>query len=76
MTDIDSRVYTKVKVDECPDANGHWTIRFDDGTPNGDTDQQPIATVYSKANADTIAAAINSPKLACFMEGAMAKVTF
>jgi hypothetical protein len=33
-------------VDECPNDSGHWTIRFADGSPNGDTDRQPIATVY------------------------------
>ena len=36
----------KLKLDECHDSNGHYTIRVDDGTPNGDTSIQPIATVY------------------------------
>lgn len=41
-------------VDECPDAYGHWTIRIADGTPNGNTDEQPIATVYNLENAKQI----------------------
>jgi hypothetical protein len=38
---------TKIKwqIDNCPDAKGFWTIRPYDGTENGDTSQQPIATV-------------------------------
>lgn len=32
-----SHSYTKVKVDPCQDANGFYTVRFDDGTENGDT---------------------------------------
>lgn len=43
-------------VDEQPDANGNSTIRIDDGSLNGDTTQQPIATVYSP-DAELIAAA-------------------
>jgi hypothetical protein len=43
--------------DVCLDANGFHTIRQDDGTPNGDTDTQPIATAYTAANARLIAAA-------------------
>lgn len=48
-------------VDECPDAYGHWTIRPDDGTPNGDTEAEVIATVYDEDDARRIAAA---PELA------------
>jgi hypothetical protein len=44
-------------ADECFDASGFITIRVADGTPNGDADEQPIATVYSEAHARLIAAA-------------------
>lgn len=51
-------------VDECPGSLGHWTIREADGTPNGDTDAYPIATVYTQptggegeANAKLVATA-------------------
>lgn len=33
-------------VDDCPDALGFSTIRVDDGTPNGDTEGDVIATIY------------------------------
>ncbi len=33
-------------IDSCPDANGYWTIRNDDGSIHGDTNSEPIATVY------------------------------
>jgi hypothetical protein len=33
------------------------TIRLADGTPNGDTGSQPIATVYNRSNGQLIAAA-------------------
>lgn len=38
----------KWTIDECPDANGNTTIRTYDGTPNGDTEAEPIATVYGE----------------------------
>jgi hypothetical protein len=41
-------------VDPCHDANECWTIRFDDGSTNGDTDSQPIATIYDRHVADLI----------------------
>ena len=41
-------------VDECPDANGHWTIRLADGSPNGNTEAEPIATVFDRQEADFI----------------------
>lgn len=44
-------------ADEQPDAYGYGTIRPCDGTENGDTSAQPIATVYEYANARLIAAA-------------------
>ena len=45
------------QVDGCPDAHGFWTIRPADGSEHGDTDAQPIATVYRERDADMIAAA-------------------
>ena len=33
------------KIDECPDANGNWTLREADGTEHGNT-ETCIATVY------------------------------
>jgi hypothetical protein len=42
----------RLTVDECVDANGHWTIRPADGTPNGDIDAQPIATFYVLEHAE------------------------
>lgn len=33
------------KIDECPDANGNWTLREADGTKHGNT-ETCIATVY------------------------------
>lgn len=47
-------------VDECPDAQGHWTIRVADGSANGDTDAEPIATVYAEASAARIVACVNA----------------
>lgn len=49
-----------ITVDKCPDANGHLTLRFADGTANGNTEAQPIATVYEQADADFIAQAWNA----------------
>jgi hypothetical protein len=51
--------YTQVPwtVDECPDANGLMTIRKADGSPNGDLDSDPIATVIDDNDASLIAAA-------------------
>jgi hypothetical protein len=48
---------TKWTVDVAPDAAGFRTIRPADGTCYGDTDQQPIATVYTEQHAPLIAAA-------------------
>lgn len=42
----------KWTVDPICDANGTYTIRVDDGSENGSTDVQPIATVYNKNVAD------------------------
>ena len=49
----------KLQVDECPDANGCWTLRPHDGTPNGDLIAQPIATVYDRLHALQIVEIIN-----------------
>ena len=42
-------------VDECPDAHGNLTIRVADGSPNGNTELEPIATVFDPANAPLVA---------------------
>jgi len=55
MEEMES-VMTRWTVDECPDARGFWTIRRADGTPNGNTEAPPIATVYGLALAETIVA--------------------
>ena len=47
-------------VDECADYRGFETIRVADGTPNGNTGMQPIATVYNEANAALIVKAVNA----------------
>jgi hypothetical protein len=49
-----NRVMQKWVVDECSDASGNWTIRIDNGTPNGDTEAQVVATVYGLALAEHI----------------------
>ena len=36
-------------VDDCPDGEGYDTIRLADGTANGNTEAQPIATAYTHA---------------------------
>lgn len=51
-------------VDECEDALGNLTIRRADGTPNGDTEHDIIATVYGD-DARLIALA---PELAAFAQ--------
>ena len=65
MNKLDSelnRIKKKWIVDECPDAHGNWTIRIDNGTPNGDTEADVVATVYGQALAETIVAEHNSFK--------------
>ena len=49
----------KLVVDECPDAFGFWTVRVDDGTPNGDIEEKPIATFYNLELANVMVAAYN-----------------
>lgn len=47
-------------VDECEDADKHFTIRPADATVNGDTSAQPIATVYDRSHAERIVACVNA----------------
>jgi hypothetical protein len=49
-----------IVVDECPDTNGHLTIRWADGSDNGDLERQPIATVYDMDDAQAIVDAWNA----------------
>lgn len=46
--------YSDWIVDNCPDAQGFWTIRLDDATLNGNTDSQPVATVFDRNIAELI----------------------
>ena len=46
-------------VDEFDDDNGFQTIRIADGSPNGDTESQPVATAYGDANAEHIVRCVN-----------------
>lgn len=50
----------RLTADECPDANGFITLRSYDGTANGDTGEQPIATVYDQDHAEFIVQACNA----------------
>lgn len=52
------------KIDECLSPGGFYTIRPYDGTPNGNTEAQPIATVYREEDARLIAAAPDLLKVA------------
>ena len=51
-------------VDDCPDSFGNDTVRPSDGTENGDTSAEPIATVYrsegGEDNSAFIVRAVNS----------------
>lgn len=43
----------RLQIDDCPDADGFTTIRPElPGSPHGDTDAQPIATVYEIEDAN------------------------
>ena len=44
-------------IDACEDACGNLTVRRADGTEHGNTEQEPISTVYSPHDASLIAAA-------------------
>ena len=39
------------QIDECPDARGFYTIRPEDGTSHGNTEESPVATVYTEEHA-------------------------
>ena len=47
-------------VDPCPDANGFHTIRIADGSEHGNTEEQPIATVFEREIADHIVTTHNN----------------
>lgn len=49
-----NRVTAKWIVDPACDAYGNWTIRVDDGSVHGDTEEEPVATVYGRGLADHI----------------------
>ncbi len=49
----------KLQVDECPDANGNFTIRPYDGSPNGDIYADTIGTIYDKEQAELIVRTCN-----------------
>jgi hypothetical protein len=53
----------RVIVDPISDANGFYTIRWDNGTENGDTESQPVATVYDYGIAIRLAALYNASTL-------------
>ena len=50
----------KLQIDECEDSRGFLTLRPFDGTPSGNIDVQPIATVYGQDHAAYIVAAANA----------------
>ena len=52
-------------VDAAPDANGYFTIREADGSEHGNTDVEPIATVYEEKRAALIVRAVNTFDEAC-----------
>lgn len=41
-------------IDKWPDDDGNWTIRIVDGSPNGNTEVEPVATIYGLALAERI----------------------
>jgi len=53
-----SHSHQQLTADDCPDANGAITIRLADvDCPHGNTEAQPVATVYDAKYADLFAAA-------------------
>lgn len=48
------------QIDECLDADDNATIRRSDGTSNGNTEEQPIATVFLYPDAELIVRAVNN----------------
>ncbi len=55
-----------VTLDPIEDHDGNATIRWHDGSENGDTEKQPIATVYDRDDAQAMVDAWN----ACQLTGA------
>lgn len=51
----DAGYFKAVTIDDCPDADGNWTMRFADGTLHGDITVSPIATFYNKDIAEVFA---------------------
>lgn len=45
--------YPKYQIDDFRDANGYFTIRLYDGTPNGDT-ESCIGTIFEEKHADML----------------------
>jgi len=52
-----------IVLDPIPDTNNNATLRWDDGSENGDTEKQPIATVYDWDDAQGIVEAWNACQL-------------
>lgn len=50
----------KVQIDECLDANGNITVRYWDGSPNGNTEAPVIATFYDESYAIEFVYQINN----------------
>lgn len=50
----------RLVVDSCPDANGFFTIRENDGSEEGNTSIEPIATVYDQDMAERLVYAYNA----------------
>jgi hypothetical protein len=55
-----SHTLTPWQVDSVPDANGFSTLRRADDSEHGDTDSEPIATVYKEDDAEQIVRCVNS----------------
>lgn len=55
-------------IDECRDANGHCTIRLADGSANGNTAVQPIATVFDEKTAIQIVMAHNAGEVSTILQ--------
>jgi len=64
MTDSPTPKTQEWITDECYDANGFVTVRLADGTSNGDTESQPVATFHQVDDAHRAVHACNElPKL-------------
>jgi len=49
----------RLQIDDYLDSQGYTTIRNHDGSPEGDIDSEPIATVYDARDARLIVQAVN-----------------